>query len=58
MTSEKEYEGPGILEILVNRVESIKDSVEEILDELKDNYHFLRDHTSYGSPYGFGHEEE
>ena len=58
MTSAKNDEEPGILESLLEKVEAIKDSVEEILEEVKDSYQLLRNHNGYGSALDYSYEDD
>ena len=56
MTARKQNEGPGILESLLEKVEAIQNAVDEILEEVKDSYHLLKNHDDYGSPLDLGYD--
>ena len=58
MTSKKDNSELGIFETLLEKVEAIRDSVEEILDEVKDSYHYLRNHNSHDSPLNYSYEDD
>lgn len=57
MTANSEHVGNGILEEIVEKMETVRDSVEEVLDELEE----LEERQRYcenGLPYGLPIDEE